>query len=288
MSAALDRRLNAFRPDLADKRLEGKVESTRFVSGEPARVQVPCVNLRPNPSHDAGIDTQALYGESVRVFDRHEGWAWVSLDADAYVGYLPESALGNPMTPTHRVMVPRTFCYSGPDLRFPDPLELSAASLLTIVGEAETRGTRYALLEGGGAVIAAHIRPLSAKPDQDPVTVASRFLETPYLWGGRSGFGIDCSGLVQISHALCGIACPRDSDMQAAGFGTAFDPEERSPLRGDLVFWKGHVGLLEDPETLIHASGGTMNVTREPLQRAIERIAVLYGRPTGWRRPPST
>lgn len=284
--AAFDRRLNAFRPDLADKRLEGLVEADRFVAGEPARITVPVANLRPEPSHAAGIDTQALFGESLRVFERHEGWAWVSLDADGYVGYLPEAALGDPMTPTHRVILPRTFLYSGPDLRFPDPRALSAASLLGVTGEAETRGTRYALLDGGGAVIAEHIRPLREKAGIDPVSTASLFVQTPYLWGGRSGFGIDCSGLVQISHALCGIACPRDSDMQAAGFGNLFDPAELAPQRGDLVFWKGHVGILEDAGMLIHASGGTMTVTREPLQDAIERIARLYGQPTAWRRPP--
>ena len=134
-------------------------------------------------------------------------------------------------------------------------------------------------------MIASHCRPLDAERPTDPVTVAATFLETPYLWGGRSGFGLDCSGLVQISFATTGYSAPRDSDMQAERLGAAIDPEKDGLQRGDLVFWKGHVGFIEDDgKTLLHASGGTMTVTREPLAAAIARIANLYGQPTGYRR----
>lgn len=279
----LDRRLNAFRPDLADIALKGRVDAERFVAPEPAMVIQPVVALRPKPDLSVGIDTELLLGEEVGVFERSHGFAWVQAVDDGYVGYLPEAALGAIAAPTHVVTVPRTFVYSGADLRFPTRQALSMGSRLTIVGEAETRGTRYLLLADGGALVARHLRPLSDPSAPDYVSVASLFLETPYLWGGKSGFGIDCSGLVQLAMRLAGLAAPRDSDMQSAGLGM---PIERSDLRrGDLVFWKGHVAIMEDEAAMIHANGHTMTVARETLEAAIERIGWLYGTPTGYRRP---
>ncbi|TDH37932.1 peptidase P60 [Pseudohoeflea suaedae] len=286
MSDKLDRRLYAYRPDLAEEALRGKVEAERFVSGDPAHVIEPVIDIRPRPDLSAGIDSQAVYGETLRVLDRHEGWAWIKCDADDYVGYVSDAALApGPGKATHEVAVPRTFLYPGPDLKFPITAALSISSRLNIVGNAVTRDTRYLLLESGEAVIAGHCRPLDAERPADPVAVAALFLETPYLWGGRSGFGIDCSGLVQIGFAMTGYSAPRDSDMQADRLGSAIDPERDGLQRGDLVFWKGHVGFIEDDgKTLLHASGGTMTVTREPLAGAIARIAALYGHPTGYRR----
>ena len=279
----LDRRLNAFRPDLADIALKAQVEAERFVASEPAMVSEPLVALRPKPDVSIGIDTELLKGQEVRVFERNGGWAWVQAVDDGYVGYLPEDALGPLIAPTHIVTTPRTFVYSGADLRFPTRTALSMGSRLTISGEAETRGTRYLLLSDGGALVARHLRPLSDPPASDYVAVAALFLETPYLWGGKSGFGIDCSGLVQLAMLMAGHAAPRDSDMQASGLGQAID---RNALRrGDLVFWKGHVAIMEDETTMIHANGNTMSVARETLAAAIERIGWLYGEPTGYRRP---
>lgn len=279
----LDRRLNAFRSDLADIALKGQVEAERFVTPEPAMVTRPVVALRPKPDLNVGIDTELLMGEEVQVFERKNGWAWGQAVDDGYVGYLPEEALGPVAATTHVVTVPRTFVYSGPDLRFPTRMALSMGSRLTIVGEAETRGTRYLLLSDGGALVARHLSPISDPPVPDYVTVAGLFLETPYLWGGKSGFGIDCSGLVQLAMRMAGQEAPRDSDMQASGLGV---PVERAELgRGDLVFWKGHVAIMEDETTMIHANGNTMSVARETLEAAIERIGWLYGTPTGYRRP---
>lgn len=279
----LDRRLHAFRPDLADIALKGQVDAERFVLPEPAMVTAPVVALRPKPDLSAGIDTELLIGEDVRVFERSQGWAWVQAVDDGYVGYLPEDGLGPVVAATHIVTVPRTFVYSGADLRFPTRLALSMGSRLTISGEAETRGTRYLLLPDGGALVARHLRPLSDPPAPDYASVAGLFLETPYLWGGKSGFGIDCSGLVQLAMRLAGHDAPRDSDMQASGLGK---PIERQDLRrGDLVFWKGHVAIMEDETSMIHANGNTMTVARETLEAAIERIGWLYGAPTGYRRP---
>lgn len=280
----LDRRLNAFRPDLADIRLQGQVEAERFVEGEPVTVAVPVAALRPRPDFRASIDTQLLFGEPLTVFDRQDDWAFVQSEVDGYVGYLPEEDISDEMDEaTHWVIAPRTFVYPGADLRFPHAGELSMGSRVTLIDEEETRGTKYALMEGGGAVIAAHCRPLGEAVSGDYVEIAARFLETPYLWGGRSGFGIDCSGLVQLAMMMAGREAPRDSDMQAARLGTVIAREDLR--RGDLVFWKGHVGIMEDAATLLHANGHTMTVARENLDAAIERIGWLYEAPTGFRRP---
>ena len=279
----LDRRLNAFRPDLAHIALKGQVEADRFVTPQLAIITQPVVPLRPKPDLNVGIDTELLMGEEVQVFERNRGWAWVQAVDDGYVGYLPEETLGPVAATTHVVTVPRTFVYSGPDLRFPMRMALSMGSRLTISGEAETRGTRYLLLSDGGALVARHLSPITDPPAPDYVTVAGLFLETPYLWGGKSGFGIDCSGLVQLAMRLAGQRAPRDSDMQASGIGV---PVERAELRrGDLVFWKGHVAIMEDETSMIHANGHTMTVARETLEAAIDRIGWLYGTPTGYRRP---
>jgi cell wall-associated NlpC family hydrolase len=284
MNALPDRRLNAYRPDLAEETLRGVVPAERYTGGAPARVMLPVAALRPRPDSTAGIDTELLFGESVSVLDRSDGWAWVKSDFDGYVGYLPNTALEtNGAGASHVVAVPRTFAYSRPDLKTPVAFALSIGSRLTVIGETETRGTRYLTLEGGQSVVAAHCVAVGTTADDDYVSVAARFLETPYLWGGRSGFGLDCSALAQLSMMMTGRAVPRDSDMQAAGLGT---PIERGDLRrGDLVFWKGHVAIMEDEKTMLHANGHTMSVAREGLDAAIERIGWLYQQPTGYRRP---
>jgi cell wall-associated NlpC family hydrolase len=284
---ARDARLHAFRSDLADARLQGEVVAERFVSGRPARVTASVADMRKAPRPDAGVNTQLLLGDDVLVFDSAEGWAWVQAERDGYVGYLASSMLGGRDHPaTHIVSVPRTFLYPGPDLRFPIAGQISMGSTVTVTGAAETRGTHYALLSSGQAVIAAHLRPVGDVAD-DYVSVAELFLGTPYLWGGVSGFGIDCSGLVQLAMRMAGRNVLRDSDMQAASLGEplAPGPDHGGLRRGDLVFWKGHVAIMTDPETMIHANGHTMLVSREGLKDAVARIGYLYGGPTGFRRP---
>jgi cell wall-associated NlpC family hydrolase len=283
MSLSFDRRLHAVRPDLADLRLQGKVEAARFVAGEPATLIVPVADLRPRPDLHAGIDTQLLLGEKVLVFERRDGWAWVQAEQDRYVGYVGAESLRPIDIPTHVVTAPRSFVYPEADMKTPIRRALSMGSKVRIVGEAETRGTRFGMTDAGEAIILDHLRGLEDAAPGDHVTVAGRLLETPYLWGGRSGFGIDCSGLVQLSMQMTGRSVPRDTDMQAEAVG---HPIERSDLqRGDLVFWKGHVAIVEDGSTILHANGHTMTVARERLDDAVRRIERLYGLPTGYRRP---
>jgi len=278
----LDRRLHAFRPDLADVKLQGRVEAERFVEGRPARVVAPVSNIHAAPAFDAGVDSQLLHGEGVRVFDEAEGWFWIQAETDNYVGYVETATLAQGATDlTHVVCAVRSFVYPQAELKSPPVDAHSMGARVKVVGQEEKRGTRYALLAGGGAMIADHLRPVDDHAP-DYVEIAERFLHTPYLWGGRSGFGIDCSGLVQLSMQMAGRLCPRDTDMQASGLGEPVDqPQLR---RGDLVFWKGHVAIMLDEQSIIHANGHTMTVAIEPLEQAIERVARLYDRPTGYRR----
>lgn len=279
----LDRRLNAFRPDLAETSLKGKVEAPHYVEGSPARIGLAKAPLRPKPDAGSDIDTQLLLGEPVMELDRREGWAWVKSGLDGYVGYVEEAALAMPRAaPTHWVTAPRTFVYPEPDMKRPVVAALSMGSRIAVTGEAETRGTKY-LLTDAGAIIARHAAAVDVPVSDDYVTVASRFLETPYLWGGRSGFGLDCSGLVQLSMMMTGRAVLRDTDMQRASIGEEIGRQDLR--RGDLVFWKGHVAVMTDGATMIHASGFTMNVSHEGLDEAIRRIEPMYGLPLVYRRP---
>ncbi|MBB4040526.1 cell wall-associated NlpC family hydrolase [Microvirga flocculans] len=265
-----DRRITPVRADLADERLRGQVEAERYTPGAVKRVVASFSALHRQPSREAPVDTQAIFGESVTVYDEHEGWAWVQLHGDGYVGYLPSAALDEPgIEPTHKVRAVRTFVYPGPNLKLP---YLSYLTLNAKVAVTERQGD-YARLATGGWVFAPHLDDLDAFED-DYVGVAERFLHTPYLWGGKTSLGIDCSGLAQTALTAAGIKAPRDSDMQERDLGT---PVEVTPglsglLRGDLVFWKGHVGLMMDESNFIHATGHSMTVMIEPLAVAEERI----------------
>ncbi|WP_173934828.1 NlpC/P60 family protein [Chelativorans sp. Marseille-P2723] len=276
----LDRRLNAFRPDLADERLAGQVEAERFVAGEEAFVSMPVVNVHTAPDRYSGMDTQLLHGDGVCVFERGAGWAWVQAARDRYVGYVEESALTQTQAAsTHVVSVPRSFVYPEPELKTPPVTAHSMGARVAVVEEVENRGTLYAVLASGEAMIARHLLPVGAV-FTDFVSVAEQFIHAPYLWGGASGFGLDCSGLVQLSMFMAGQRVPRDTYMQA-NIGSEVETEVK---RGDLVFWRGHVAILTDDENVIHANGYTMTVSREPLAEATRRIEPFYGRPVGFRR----
>ena len=265
-----DRRITPFRADLADESLRGQVEAERFTTGVVKSVGAAFAPLHRHPSREASMDTQAIFGESVTVYDEHEGWAWVQLHEDGYVGYLPSSSLSDPgPEPTHRVGAVRTFVYPGPNLKLPFEGYLSLNSKVAVTD----RQGDYARLAGGGWVYAPHLTGLDAR-EADYVSVAERFLHTPYLWGGRTSLGIDCSGLAQMALAASGLKAPRDSDMQERQLGAPVEvtPDLGGLRRGDLVFWKGHVGLMLDATNFIHATGHSMTVMIEPIAVAEERI----------------
>jgi cell wall-associated NlpC family hydrolase len=273
---SLDPRLNAFRLDRADIRLKGSVTADRYVEGVPRRVVAPSTPLKRTPSPEAPQDSELIRGEAVLVFDETaEGWAWVQSRVDGYVGHVAADALGPPAPePTHRVTALRTFVYPGPDMKLPALAAVSLGSRVTVAGEAETRGTRFGLLAGGeGAIVARHLAPLAAPPEPDFVAVAERFVEVPYLWGGRTSLGLDCSGLVQVAMMAAGRIVPRDTDMQQDAIGVPVAGGLAASLRrGDLAFWPGHVAILLDPARIVHASGGHMTVVVEPLAAAVARI----------------
>ncbi len=266
-----DPRLTPARADLAADYLQGKVRAARYVSGRIMEVLEPQAPLRQEPRPDAPLLTEALKGERFTVYDSNaEGWAWGQLAADEYVGWLPTQALAPAgAAPTHRVAALRTIAFPGPSIKLPPIETLPLSAKLAVARFAD----RMAVTSSGSYVPAAHLRPI-ADTESDFVAVAARFVGTPYLWGGKTSLGIDCSGLVQVALNACGIACPRDSDMQEAALGERVSGmADYSTLdRGDLVFWKGHVAIVHGRGSLIHANAFHMAVAIEPIAEAIARI----------------
>jgi cell wall-associated NlpC family hydrolase len=281
-SVAFDPRVTPARPDLAAAHLRGKVEAARFVEGVEREVRDESAPLRREPAHDAPLDTEALKGERVTVYETNEeGWSWGQLAADGYVGWLPANALGPPGPPaTHWVCALRTLAFPGRSIKLPPVAAFSLGCRLAVM-----RGEGPLAVTPSGHVPARHLAPIGAA-EPDFVAVAERFAGVPYLWGGKSSLGIDCSGLVQVALTAAGIACPRDSDMQERALGAAMAADLADLRRGDLVFWKGHVAIVRDAATLVHANAHHMAVAVEPIAAAVQRIAAGGGAVTAVKRMP--
>jgi cell wall-associated NlpC family hydrolase len=281
--SAFDPRLTPARPELAARHLQGHVSAARFADGVAWQVVEAHAPLRRYPGPDAPLDTEALHGERVTVYETtDEGWCWGQLQADGYVGWLPANALAEPgPSATHKVTALRTLVFPGPSIKLPPiaALPLGARVAITRIHES------FAVAAAGGFLPARH---LAAQDVMEPdfVAVAEKFVGTPYLWGGKTSFGLDCSGLVQVALTACGISYPRDSDMQETALGStvAWRGDPSVLRRGDLLFWRGHVAIARDAVTIIHANAHHMAVAIEPVADALARIRVAGSEVTSVKR----
>ncbi|MBT3071527.1 C40 family peptidase [Rhodomicrobium sp. Az07] len=267
----LDPRLHAYREDLAAASLQDRVRAQRYVHGEVRQVAAPSAPVRVAPKFEAEQATEALSGELVTLYEVRDGFGWVQLHEDGYVGYMQLDALSSLVEDnTHRVSARLTYLYPVPDMKRPPITKLSFSSTVLPISRADGR---FLELSRGGYIFADHLVGIRERA-REFVRVAERMVGVPYLWGGKTSLGIDCSGLVQVSLQAAGVPSLRDTDMQMASAGEALDPSNLDAIqRGDLIFWKGHVAIAQSPDWMIHASGHHMEVVVEQIRRAVERYA---------------
>ncbi|NBT50244.1 MAG: NLP/P60 hydrolase [Marivivens sp.] len=256
-----DRRTTAVNERVAASHLLDTVQAPAFVDGETSYVQRPVVDLLDIPGGKR--DRQLLAGAKVTVYEDLHGWSFIQSALDGYVGYVLSSALNQIWRPTHRIVTRSTHAYRDANMKSADLHRLSLGAEVPVESiDGEFADTPL------GYIPSSHLRPCS-EFETDTIAIAARLLGTPYLWGGNSADGIDCSGLVQMAHRLCGLPCPADSDQQQAAMGMSVDD---APQKGDLFFWPGHVALVADPQRIIHANAHHMAVSYEPIKDALERI----------------
>ena len=267
MNETYDRRITAARPDLAAAHLKGIVAAERYREGRIKQVATSFVGLRSAPGPDATLETELLFGEIFTVYELKQGWVWGQAALDSHVGYAPADAFSDTVTtPTHRVTAIGTSVLAAPHVKEPTLWLLPMNAKLRV----EEQVGRFSRVAGGRYVFSDHLAELGTHTDDWPL-VAVEFIGGPYKWGGKTGLGIDCSGLIQIALEAAGIAAPRDTDLMEAALGQSIALD--APLkRGDLIFWKGHMGAMLDEARLIHASAHTMKVVIEDFATARARI----------------
>ncbi len=290
MSPIFDPRITPLRLDIAARVLEGQVEVPQFADANLKQVRLPTAMMLKAADPEAEAVSQLLYGESFDVYEESNGWAWGQSKVDDYVGYVRTEALGAPPEdePNHCIKMARTPVFSRPSVKSHIRMLLDLNARVYVAHNHDRlTDDRYTFIEGLGWVLTEALRPID-QPEGDPAAVAQRFLGAAYVWGGRSTVGCDCSGLVQASLLACGIECPRDADMQEEALGqeVAYGPNYTGLRRNDLVFWRGHVGIMLSDQHFLHANAHFMTVTVEPLVEAADRINRSTGPVTSIKRLP--
>ncbi len=270
-----DQRVTPANGRVAHTSLQGVVQADRFVEGRWMMVQQPMANITDEPRGKRL--SQLLFGERFLVLESIDGFAFGQAERDGHVGYIISGALTGAEDATHWVIAPATHLYPKPELKAPPEVALFFGSHIKVLRERDD----YFRIHTGHFIPKQHVMPLRAR-FSDPVGVADLMLGTPYLWGGVSRWGIDCSGLVQSALIACGIDCPRDSDQQVV---VGEEVPENAPLqRNDVIFWKGHVGLMSNATTLLHANATHMAVAYEPLDEVVARMEAAGDGPITHRR----
>lgn len=271
-----DRRLYPATARVAHVSLRGTVGDIPLTAGQDMEITATLADLLAAPN--GARDRQLVHGEGFCVVDTQGDHAFGFARKDGYCGWVLASAL-RPVAPkTHWVCAPASHLYPAPRVQAPPIHALPFGANVQVLGQ-----------DGGfaqtdqGFIPLPHLRALGTGLG-DPATVAEMFLHCPYLWGGNSHAGIDCSGLVQGALLACGILAPADSDLQQS-IGAAL-PSGAPLQRGDLLFWRGHVAMVVDDQRLIHANGHTMNVAYEEISACIIRIAAAGGGDVITRRRP--
>ncbi len=270
----LDKRLNAYRDDLADAALEGQVDAKEYVTADKYQVAVGMTALYGVPDASTPMTSQLLYGEYFNAFEISGEWAWGQSLKDGYVGYCSVGGLTPDLHEnTHHVSALSSHIYPEPNLKSPPVDLIHMMSDISVIDESQQNG--FVPLSDGNWIYATHI---SKDFGTDPVSEALKFLYTPYLWGGRSNSGIDCSALIQIAYASVGVALPRDTDLQEKEFGITLD-EDQIPRHGDIAFFPGHVGIMLDDMHLLHANAHHMRVSIDPLREVIDVVSFQTDKP---------
>lgn len=273
---ALDPNLHPVRADLAASRYRGVVEADRFVDAQTLQVSAGICPVRKAPAGDAEQLTQALHGDTIDIYEEQDGFGWGQMASDGYVGWFDMAALSAPVdSVTHRVTALRTYALAGPHVRHAAHFLLSMNAEVAATDRIENG---FVWCKRDFWVPLRHLAPVGAGFAADPVAVAERFEGSPYQWGGRESLGLDCSALIQMAYAAAGIKLPRDSYMQRAiGEAVEIGADLAGLKRGDIICWRGHVGLMLDGQRIIHANGYFMETWVEALSDAQDRISAQYG-----------